>query len=106
MVFVGKSWSCEIDSLNSSFEEGIPLSENDPPIYNAPFSLIYISLRPIMNRKNAYRHYPKVLGAMVLWALVVSVVKLIPIDWLRTTLVVLATVVTFIYGSFYISKNV
>ncbi len=42
---------------------------------------------------------------MVLWALVVSVVKLIPIDWLRTTLVVLATVVTFIYGSFYISKN-
>ncbi|VEL95391.1 hypothetical protein ALT761_00343 [Alteromonas sp. 76-1] len=58
-----------------------------------------------MNRKNAYRHYPKVLGAMVLWALVVSVVKLIPIDWLRTTLVVLATVVTFIYGSFYISKN-
>ena len=105
MVFAGKSLSFEIGSLNSSFEAGIPLSENDSPIYNAPFSLIYISLRPIMNRKNAYRHYPKVLGAMVLWALVVSVVKLIPIDWLRTTLVVLATVVTFIYGSFYISKN-
>lgn len=58
-----------------------------------------------MNRRNRYRHYPKVLGAMVLWALVVSVVKIIPIDWLRTTLIVLATVVTFIYGSFYISKK-
>jgi hypothetical protein len=105
MVFAGKSLSFEIGSLNSSFEAGIPLSENDSPIYNAPFSLIYISLRLIMNRKNAYRHYPKALGAMALWAFVVSVVKLIPIDWLRTTLIVLATVVTFIYGSFYISKK-
>jgi hypothetical protein len=86
--------------LIGSFEVDIPLGEID-----SPFSLIYISLRIIMNRRNRNRNMARVLGVMMAGVLVISIVKLIPIDWLRTTLIVLATVVTFIYGSFYISKK-